>query len=68
LKAGRWVYGMMARKISPGELVRILVRSKQEARVAGGYLTDATIVICGAVQFVVHPTNRAWMRDSGPIS
>ena len=66
LEAIRWVYGEMARKISPGELVRILVRSKQEARVAGGYLQRAHCDL-RRVQFVVHPTNRAWMRDSGPI-
>jgi agmatine deiminase len=62
----RWVYGEMARKISPGELVRILVRSKAEAKFASGYLGRAKCDL-KRVQFIVHPTNRAWTRDSGPI-
>ena len=30
----RWVYGEMVRKISAGEIVRLLVRSKAEAKLA----------------------------------
>jgi len=62
----RWVYGEMVRKISPGELVRILVRSKAEAKFAASYLKRAACDL-KRVQFVVHPTNRGWTRDSGPI-
>lgn len=62
----RWVYGEMARKILPGEIVRILVNNKAEENLARGYLTRA-----GAdtrkIQFIKHPTNRGWTRDSGPI-
>jgi agmatine deiminase len=62
----RWVYGEMVRKISPGEIVRILVNNQQEARRAKTYLRRARADLA-RVQFVVHPTNRGWMRDSGPI-
>ncbi len=62
----RWVYGEIVRKISPGEIVRILVNDKTEARFARGYLTRAGADL-RRVEFVVHPTNRGWTRDSGPI-
>ena len=62
----RWVYGEMVRKISQGELVRILVRSNAEAKFAASYLKRAKCDM-KQVRFVVHPTNRGWTRDSGPI-
>jgi agmatine deiminase len=62
----RWVYGEMVRKISAGEIVRILVRNKAEARFARGYLKRGGCNL-KKVEFVVHPTNRGWTRDSGPI-
>jgi agmatine deiminase len=62
----RWVYGEMVRKISAGELVRILVDKAATERLARRYLTRAG---CGLsnVRFIRHATNRGWMRDSGPI-
>ncbi len=62
----RWVYGEMVRKIAPGEIVRILVRHRAEQKFAAGYLQRAGGDL-KQVQFVVHPTNRGWTRDSGPI-
>src|SRR5450432_77690 len=62
----RWVYGEMARKISAGEIVRILVRNKAEARFATSYLKRAGCHL-KKIEFIVHPTNRGWTRDSGPI-
>jgi len=62
----RWVYGEMVRKISEGELVRMLVRSRAETKFASRYLKRAGCNL-KRVQFVVHPTNRGWTRDSGPI-
>lgn len=62
----RWVYGEMVRKISQGEQVRILVRRQAEAKFAASYLQRAGCDL-KRVQFVVHPTNRGWTRDSGPI-
>ena len=62
----RWVYGEMVRKISPGETVRLLVRSQNDEAAARHYLTLAGADV-DRVEFIVHPTNRGWMRDSGPI-
>jgi agmatine deiminase len=62
----RWVYGEMVRKISAGETIRMLVNSNADARVASRYLTRAGADI-RRVEFVVHPTNRGWTRDSGPV-
>ncbi len=62
----RWVYGEMTRKICPGETVRMLVNSKAEEKLARRYLRRAGAEP-GRVQFIVHPTNRGWTRDSGPI-
>jgi agmatine deiminase len=62
----RWVYGEMVRKITPGEIVRLLVRNPAEKKLATHYLSRAGADV-GRVEFVVHPTNRGWMRDSGPI-
>src|SRR5208283_1436969 len=38
MEAVCWVYGEMVRKISPGELVRILVRHRAEQKLAASYL------------------------------
>jgi agmatine deiminase len=62
----RWVYGEMVRKISAGEIVRILVDSREEQKLATRYLKRAGCDLRN-VQFIVYPTNRGWMRDSGPI-
>ena len=60
------IYAEMVRKISPGEVVRILVRHRAEENVARRVLRR---VGCNLkkVQFILHPTNRSWTRDSGPI-
>jgi agmatine deiminase len=62
----RWVYGEMVRRISEGERVRILVRDRAEQKLAGSYLQRAGCDL-KQVEFVRHPTNRGWTRDSGPI-
>ena len=62
----RWVYGEMVRKISAGEIVRLLVRNRAEEKFARGYLNRAGADLKN-VEFIVHPTNRGWTRDSGPI-
>lgn len=62
----RWVYGEIVRKISTGERVRLLVGDSAAERQARQYLRRAGCNL-RSVQFVKHPTNRGWMRDSGPI-
>jgi len=46
--------------------VRILVRHKAEEKLARGCLQRAGCDL-KQVRFIVHPTNRAWLRDSGPV-
>jgi agmatine deiminase len=66
LVAIRWVYTEIVRKIGAGEVVRMLVNSAAQAKLARSYLTRAG-VDSGKVEFIVHPTDRGWTRDSGPI-
>jgi agmatine deiminase len=66
MEAVRWVYGEMVRKISPGETVHLLVRHSAEQKVAVSYFQRAGCDL-KKVEFVIHPTNRGWMRDTGPI-
>jgi agmatine deiminase len=63
----RWVYGEMVRKIAPGEIVRILVNSKRDAQAAQKSLQRAGAFDETRIEFVVHPTNRGWTRDTGPV-
>jgi agmatine deiminase len=62
----RWVYTEIVRKISAGEMVRMLVRSAAEEKLARRYLARAGADV-RHVKFVIHPTNRGWTRDSGPL-
>src|SRR5436309_13935630 len=62
----RWVYGEIVRKIAPGEIVRMLVNSRAEEKLARRYLARARADV-KRVEFIAHPTNRGWTRDSGPI-
>jgi len=62
----RWVYTEIVRHIVPGEKVRILVQSRTDQKIARRYLARAGADTAD-VEFVVYPTNRGWMRDSGPI-
>jgi agmatine deiminase len=61
-----WVYGEIVRRIALGEMVRILINS-------AAHETRARLVLARVgvewdrVEFVRHPTNRGWTRDSGPI-
>ncbi|MGD0538994.1 MAG: agmatine deiminase family protein [Verrucomicrobiota bacterium] len=62
----RWVYGEMVRQIAPGETVRLLVRHAADERRARSYLARAGCDL-RRVEFIRHPTNRGWTRDTGPI-
>jgi agmatine deiminase len=62
----RWVYGEMVRKIAAGERVRLLVNDRAAAAQARRYLGRAGADL-RRVDFVTHPTNRGWTRDSGPM-
>ncbi len=62
----RWVYTEIVRKISPGETVRMLVRSAAEEEMVRRYLTRAGAGLA-KVEYILHATNRSWTRDSGPV-
>jgi agmatine deiminase len=62
----RWVYGEMIRKISAGERVRLLVGSTAEQQLASRYLKQARVNL-KQIDFIMHPTNRGWTRDTGPV-
>jgi agmatine deiminase len=66
LEAIEWVYGEMVRKVAPGEIVRLLVNSGAEEKRARRILLKAGADL-KQVEFLRWPTNRGWMRDSGPI-
>ena len=61
-----WVYGEIVRKIAPGEIVRILVNSREHEASARRVLKRVG-VDQSRVEFFRFPTNRGWTRDSGPI-
>ena len=62
----QWVYGEMVRKLAPGETVHLLVDAPAQEKLARRMLQRAGADLA-RVQFHHWPTNRGWMRDSGPI-
>ena len=62
----QWVYAEIVRKISVGEIVRILVNSAAHEKQVRSILRLAGVAM-NRVQFFRFPTNRGWTRDFGPI-
>src|SRR5712675_1210300 len=60
LKAIEWAYGEMVRKIAPGEMVRLLVDSPAQEKLARRILAQAGADL-KRVKFLRWPTNRGWM-------
>lgn len=61
-----WVYAEIARRIAPGEILRVLVNSPSHEERAQGVLKSAGADL-SRVEFFRIPTNRSWTRDFGPI-
>lgn len=61
-----WVYAEIVRKLSPGEIVRIIVESKPHEARARRTLTRAGVDL-DRVEFFHFPTDRGWTRDFGPL-
>jgi agmatine deiminase len=61
-----WVYAEIVRLLSHREIVNILVNGEAEKRRAVGILKRAGANL-DRVRFHLWPTNRVWLRDSGPI-
>ena len=66
IESVEWAYGEMVRKITRGEKVRLLVKSARQSRRARRILEKAGVDL-SRVEFLNVPTNRGWMRDTGPI-
>ncbi|MBF8296203.1 MAG: Agmatine deiminase [Bacteroidetes bacterium] len=60
-----WVFGEMARKIAPGEIVRIIA-APDVRRQAERVLTRAGVDLA-KIEFFNFATNRGWTRDFGPF-
>jgi agmatine deiminase len=61
-----WVYGEMVRKISAGESIRLIIRHTKDEAHARRIFKHVGVDL-RKIQFVTHPTNRGWTRDTGPI-
>ncbi|HEX5481564.1 MAG TPA: agmatine deiminase family protein [Terriglobia bacterium] len=61
-----WVYGEIARKVTCGENLRVLVNSPAHQKRAASILKRAGAGL-SRIEFFHFPTNRGWTRDSGPI-
>src|SRR5690348_13389322 len=61
-----WVYGEIVRKIATGEIVRIIVKSKDHEDQAKRILTRIDVDL-SQIEFFRFPTNRGWTRDFGPF-
>lgn len=60
-----WVYTEIIRNIVPGELVRLIVQTKDDINKVKKYLNKVHIDL-NNIQFIVLKTDRGWMRDSSP--
>ena len=61
-----WVYAEIVRLLAERERVRLLVQDAAAEKRATGILKRAGANLA-QVDFHVWPTNRVWLRDSGPI-
>src|SRR5580704_3202207 len=61
-----WVYAEIARKITAGEVLRVLVSSAEHEGRARRIMTRSGVDL-SRVEFFRFPTDRGWTRDFGPI-
>jgi agmatine deiminase len=61
-----WVYAEIVKKLVPGEIVRIIVNSKEHEARALRVLSRVGVDL-SRVEFFRFPTNRGWTRDFGPM-
>ena len=60
------VYGEMVRKISAAENIHLIVRHNKDKHFARHVFKNVGVDL-RKIKFVIHPTNRGWTRDTGPI-
>jgi agmatine deiminase len=61
-----WLYGEFVRHLARVERVRIFVQD-QDHRDAVKRILKKSHADLAAVDFMIHPTDRSWTRDTGPI-
>ena len=66
MESVKWAYAEIIRNIATTARVRLLVRSKKEIDVAATFLQKADTNF-EQIDFIIAPTNRGWLRDSGGI-
>lgn len=65
-EAVQWAFVEFIKKVAEVETVFLVVANdKLKAKVSG--MLDMAHVNLNHVSFIIHKTNRSWMRDSGPI-
>ena len=67
MEAVAWVFGEMVRKIAPGEVVRIMVQGDRPRGGRPAACSRRPRPTLANIEFHRWPTNRAWIRDFGPI-
>jgi agmatine deiminase len=66
LEALAWFYGEMIRKLATGEAVKVLCHTAADLRAAKDVVT-AVGADAKRVELIACPTERGWLRDSGPL-
>lgn len=62
----RWAFTEIVKKITATEKVFLVVSSGKH-RDAVASMLNRNHIDPTAVEYIIHPTNRSWMRDSGPV-
>ena len=64
--AVKWAFVEIIRKVAPHEPVLLVVKSREHRDRAAAMLKQAH-ADASKVRCIILPTNRSWMRDSGPL-
>ena len=64
--AVKWAFVEIIRKVAPHEPVLLVVKSREHRDRVAAMLKQAH-ADAGKVRYIILPTNRSWMRDSGPL-
>jgi agmatine deiminase len=65
-EAIQWAFVEFIKKVATFETVFLVVANENQKTKVSQMLTDAQVNLSN-VSFIIHKTNRSWMRDSGPI-
>ena len=65
-EAIQWAFVEFIKKVASFEKVFLIVSDKKLKEKVTGMLETAHVELAN-VSFIIHKTNRSWMRDSGPI-